>query len=267
MQTSQIGAEKIKLEATKGYIRVFITQEFYICIMSAKEIYNRIETGFKDHSDPSKSVDMERYMRDQFEFYGIKSPERNALSKPFLQEVKNLDKDEIINLVQALWQQKKRELHYLAQEILFKSAKKVINEIEDIELLEWMITTNSWWDTVDFIAPKLMKYYFQKFPSEKFDHVKKWIESENIWLKRSAILFHLKTKEKTDFDLLFDTILKLSDTSEFFIDKAIGWVLREHAKKNESKITVFIKKNYQKLSKLSVKEALKHHPEILKTLA
>jgi 3-methyladenine DNA glycosylase AlkD len=151
-----------------------------------------------------------------------------------------------------------RELHYLAQELLGKVANKQINEKEDILFLEYLVLNNSWWDSVDFIAPKLMKIYFDKFPEERNKKVEGWIASENIWLQRSAVLLHLKQKEGVDLPFMFQTILRLNDTKEFFVDKAIGWVLREHSKKRKTEIQAFVDKHGSKLSNLSIREGSKY---------
>lgn len=225
-------------------------------------MYRKVIDSFQNAANPELAVPMKAYMKNQFEFFGIKSPQRAELSRPLYAECKKLNRDESLTLAGELWNLPQRELHYFAQEMLDKNLKKKWQN-EDIEFLEWLVLHNSWWDTIDFIAPKLMKSYFDLYPEERIKKTKEWIKSGNIWLIRSAILIQLKTKEKTDFDLLFDIILKVNQTKEFFIDKAIGWVLRENAKHCESIVLQFIEKNRSKLSKLSEKEALKHFPNLL----
>lgn len=223
------------------------------------ELFQSILVTFKAHANPELQTGMQDYMRGKFEFFGIKSPARREISRSFFQDIKKCDKAETFELIERLWKEPQRELHYLAQELFFKVAKMHINEEEDIEFLEWMVIHNSWWDSIDFIAPRLMKIYFDKFPENRNSKVDEWVKSNNIWLQRSAILIHLKQKADLDADFLFETILRLNDTSEFFIDKAIGWVLRENAKHHGDLILDFVKTNEKNLSKLSFKEALKHY--------
>ena len=225
---------------------------------------DEIVNNFSRKGDDGFKNGMENYMRGQFTFFGIKSPLRREISKPIFTAIKRMSIEEIKKLAKALWKRPERELHYLAQEILERGIKKNW-ERKDIDFLQWMVKTNSWWDTVDFIAPKLMKSYFDLYPEEREKKVKEWINSDNIWLIRSAILIQLKTKKDTNFDLLFRIILQVNNTNEFFIDKAIGWVLRENAKHSESIVLDFVKNNREQLSNLSVKEALKHFPQILKS--
>ena len=119
-----------------------------------------------------------------------------------------------------------------------------------------MIINKPWWDTIDFLAPKILGEYFKLFPEEIDKNIQKWISSNNIWLQRSSILFQLKYKETLNTQLLTKIILPLSNTKEFFINKSIGWILREYSKTNKDWVLDFIEKH--KLSNLSIREALKH---------
>jgi 3-methyladenine DNA glycosylase AlkD len=156
-------------------------------------------------------------------------------------------------MVKELWNAPQRELHYFGQELFFKYAKQF--EKTDIALIEYMITHNSWWDTIDFIATKPLAKYFKMFPEERRIIINRWIVSENIWLQRSALLFQLKYKTETDLELLSYIILQLSDSKEFFIKKAIGWALREYSRTDDKWVLEFVNEN--ELEPLSKREALK----------
>lgn len=116
---------------------------------------------------------------------------------------------------------------------------------------------NSWWDSIDFISPKLMGAYFQSFPEDIIPYTQKWIQSDNIWLVRCALLFQLKYKDKTDLELLYKLILQSCHTKEFFINKAIGWMLRENSKRIPHEIKAFVDFHQDILSNISKKEALR----------
>jgi 3-methyladenine DNA glycosylase AlkD len=208
---------------------------------------------FKEMANASVAAGQKAYMRNQFEFYGLKTPVRRALQKQLFQKERLPPKDEVAGIVKTLWGHPQRECHYLAQELL----KKYLNNLEeqDIALYEFMITHNSWWDTVDFIAVNLVGRYFRKFPSKRDAHVTKWLASGNIWLQRTALLFQLKYKESLDTTLLSDSIEKLLGSGEFFINKAIGWILREYSKTNAAWVIQFV--NSTPLHSLSRKEALR----------
>lgn len=220
------------------------------------ELKKQIIEHFAKHEDKLLAAPMETYMKNRFKFFGIRATERRDLCKELLKELKTLDKEETIQLSKALWMEPQRELHYFAQELLFQNIKKKL-EKPDIQNLEWFVVNQSWWDTVDFIAPKIMGAYFLKFPEERKTKVEKWIQSENIWLIRSAILFQLKYKEKIDLPFAFEVILKTCHTKEFFINKAIGWLLRENSRSYPKQITAFVHSNEKLLSNLSKKEALR----------
>lgn len=226
-------------------------------------MYQAIIQTFQSHQNKEQQEAMKAYMRNRFDFFGIKSPLRAEISKPFFLEIKSHSKKATFDLIKKLWNQPQRELHYLAQELFFKVAKKHLDQKEDVDFLQWLIVTDSWWDTVDFVAPKLMKIYFDKFSEVRNSKVDEWVSSNNIWLQRSAILIHLKQKKQLDAPYLFDTILRLNNTREFFVDKAIGWALRENIKHHEKEVLAFVLQNKGRLSSLSYKEALKHHPNLI----
>jgi 3-methyladenine DNA glycosylase AlkD len=135
-----------------------------------------------------------------------------------------------------------------------KAMKKA--EKERIHLYEWAILERSWWDTVDFISGTLVGWHMRMYPDLILPFTRKWMDSGNIWLQRSSLLFQLKYKKDTDTDLLSSYIQELKDSKEFFIRKAIGWILREYSKTNPSWVEKFINNNPD-LSGLSKREGMK----------
>jgi 3-methyladenine DNA glycosylase AlkD len=218
-----------------------------------------LQSEFEIHSNPKIAAQQKAYMRNQFEYFGIKTPQRREIQKPFLSKEFLPKKSELTEIVKILWQKPQRDYQHFAQELVFKYKKEL--EKKDIELFEFMIMNKSWWDTIDFIAPKLVNQYFKAFPEERDIYIRKWLDSENIWLQRSAILFQLKDKEKIDTHLLTSIIQSLisSETAskEFFINKAIGWILREYSRTNPNWVIDFVEKNESQLSNLSKREALR----------
>jgi 3-methyladenine DNA glycosylase AlkD len=212
-----------------------------------------IKEVFSKNSNESIAWGQSAYLKNNFEFFGLKSPKRKELQRPFLIK-KNLPCKEVaFQLVQDLWNEPQRELHYFALEILFKYKNEY--QKEDLKFFEKLITENSWWDSIDFIAPNILGVYFKKFPGMRKETIGGWLESENIWLQRSALLFQLKYKEELDKALLTYVIDRLNNEKEFFIRKAIGWILREYSKVNPDWVTKYVEKTT--LQPLSRKEALK----------
>jgi 3-methyladenine DNA glycosylase AlkD len=191
-------------------------------------------------------------MKNLFSFLGIQKPMRTELSKDFLKEkCRNPQID--WDFVDLMFDMEEREFQYLALEYLGKMQKKL--QKEDIYKIERLIQLKSWWDTVDTLAP-LVGVLCIKYPELKEEHVKDWITHNNIWLNRVSIIFQLKYKNDVDTDFLSRAILSNKATKEFFINKAIGWALRQYSKSNADWVRVFLAEN--ELHSLSVREARKY---------
>jgi 3-methyladenine DNA glycosylase AlkD len=210
-------------------------------------------------ADPQQAAQMAAYMRDQFSFYGVKSPRRREILKGFLQESGVPAVEDVPALVKALWSLPEREQQYNALDILIRLQKKL--EPDFLPTLEWLITTKSWWDTVDSLASNISGRLFANFPDTGAAAVQKWRSMDNVWLRRTTLLHQLKYREKTDASLLFSLIEDNLEDNEFFIQKAIGWALREFSKTDETAVRDFVATT--DLSSLAKREALKwlkNHP-------
>lgn len=210
--------------------------------------------AFKEAADPGNAIFQKAYMRDQFEFFGLKTDTRREITKNYFRSNKIEDYDTLEHVVKELWTLPQREYQYAAQELL-EYNKKIWAEAT-IKLIEHCITHKSWWDTVDMLSSYGAGIYFHKFPQKTKRISSAWNSSDNIWLNRSSLLFQLKYKDKTDAELLGRYIRNLSGSKEFFIQKAIGWILREYSKTNAAWVRRFIKEN--KLAGLSVREGSKY---------
>lgn len=208
---------------------------------------------FYENKIEENAVHMAAYMKNKFSFLGISRPKRNELQKTFLKEAK---KGKFVDweFIFKCWDLPEREFQYLAMDYIVTLQKYLLEN--DIEKIEKLITNKSWWDTVDVLAGKIAGQFFSRFPRLIDKYILEWSVSENIWLKRTAILFQLKYKEKTDIQLLKKVILQNKDTKEFFINKAIGWALREYSKTNKKWVRSFIANN--SLHSLSVREGSKY---------
>jgi 3-methyladenine DNA glycosylase AlkD len=211
-------------------------------------------TTFHNHANPVNAVPMKQYMKNRFPFLGIKTPERKELQKEFLKKERLPDIQYMEPIVKILWQLPEREFHYFAREFAVKYIKQMTDD--HIGLFEYMILTKSWWDTVDLIATHLVGVHFKRYPKLTYPFTERWLHSGNKWLQRTAILFQLKYKQETDFDLLDKCIQRLADSNEFFLQKAIGWALREYSKTDPKTVEDYV--NSHALMPLSHKEALKY---------
>lgn len=217
------------------------------------EFIETLQSEFEAQADLKIAKEQKVYLRNQFSFYGMKTPARRAIQKPFLVKTYLPSKESLEDLVKILWNKPQREYHYFAQELMKKYVKQL--EKKDILLLEYMVTHNSWWDTVDFIAPKLIGKYFLAFPEQRNSYINKWLLSKDIWLQRSCIIFQLLLKEKTDTQILAHAINSLLGSKEFFINKAIGWALRDYSRTDPEWVKHFAAQT--DLHPLSRREALR----------
>jgi 3-methyladenine DNA glycosylase AlkD len=203
-------------------------------------------------ADKERAKQMEAYMRDLCPYYGVMSTPRREIFRGLIKDLGVPENG--VEVCKELFVLPKRECHYVAQELMLRVKKQW--QVKDIDTLEWMITINSWWDTVDNIASNLVGTYFKIFPDDELAITSKWNKSTNMWLVRTSILYQLKYKEQTNQEALANFILPHIHNKEFFIRKAIGWALREYAKTNKDWVWEFVNKT--ELKPLSRKEALKH---------
>ena len=210
---------------------------------------------FESNRNAENAIHMKAYMRDQFEFYGIKATQRRNL----LKEAVSMHKDELKtncrNIGKELYTSKYREHHMCAMEIIAKELRRKYDK-KDIDLIEFLIVENSWWDTVDFIAKHILGQYLTIFPEEIEPVIESFSKVDNLWLNRSTILFQLGYNTRTDAKRLFDQCLRFRHSDEFFIRKAIGWALREYAKTDPQAVLNFV--NSTQLKPLSHKEAVRN---------
>jgi 3-methyladenine DNA glycosylase AlkD len=214
-----------------------------------------LKSLFEQNANSAQAGPMRKYMRDQFEYLGIKTPQSAALMKEFITEhgLPPLDRLDVIS--RELWSLPQREFQYAAVGLMGKLENKL--EPEFITTTEYLLVTKSWWDTVDALAGHAVGTQFKRSPVVKEKYLKKWRKSDNFWLRRTTLLFQLGYKEETDFDLLCEIIKENLGSDEFFINKAIGWALRQYVHTDPAPVKKFVKAT-KDLHSLSRREALKN---------
>ena len=218
------------------------------------DFISQLEAAFNQNKNEENAFQMKKYMKDLFSFYGIKTTERRAIFHDLLKSYKQEISEDYREIALTLIKKEYRELHYCGIEILIKNLKKNYRK-DDIKLIETFLITNSWWDSVDTISKYLLGQYLIEFPNETEKVIERFSNSENKWLNRSAILFQLGYKKNTNYELLFSECVKHSQSKEFFIQKAIGWALREYGSVNPGLALNFV--NNTNLKPLSRKEAIR----------
>ncbi len=216
-----------------------------------------LKTLFEQNANPAQAAPMKKYMRDQFEYLGIKTPQNTALQKEFYKTNGLPELSELDEILRDLWSLPQREFQYVAVGLLGRFNKQIPAKF--IKTIEYLIVTKSWWDTVDIIAGGTVGVHFKRFPEVREKYLAKWRPSDNFWLRRTTILFQLGYKKETDFDLLCEIIRENLNSKEFFINKAIGWSLRQYARIDPKAVTKFVRST--PLQPLSRREAMKHLEE------
>lgn len=208
---------------------------------------------YQQAANPADAVFMKKYMLGQFEFFGIRAPKQKEIRRHFFKAHGLPDPGDLPELLNELWQLPQREFQYFGADLSERLLKKT--GADAIQMIEFMVVNKPWWDTVDWIASHHAGSYFKAYPELIHNKTTDWMNSGNIWLQRTCLLFQLKYKDATNEDLLFDFIQQLKESKEFFIRKAIGWALREYSKTAPETVSAFVESTH--LSGLSRREALK----------
>jgi 3-methyladenine DNA glycosylase AlkD len=219
----------------------------------AATILRRLTTVLPTAADPERAAAMRAYMRDQFPFLGIPTPKRRALSREVLTGLTRPSEEDLRVVALACWERPEREYQYFACGWLRRHAR--ICSPGFLDTARHLVVTRSWWDTVDALAAHVVGPLVARHP-ELTSTMDMWVRDGNIWLARTALLHQIGFKEATDEARLFRYCLLRADHRDFFIRKAIGWVLREYAKTDPEAVRAFVGRT--PLSNLSVREALKN---------
>ena len=207
-------------------------------------------------ADPAKAPAMAAYMKTAQPFYGVPTPRRAIIVRETRDRFAPADQKSYERNVLALWKLPYREEQYCA--IAYARQHPRFITPSALWLYERMIREGAWWDFVDEIAVNLVGALLGNFRATTSPIIERWCDDRDMWIRRTALIVHLKHKKETDAAQLFDHCLRRSDEREFFIRKAIGWALREYSKTDPRAVSAFLKKNRQRLSNLSYAEASKH---------
>ena len=213
-----------------------------------------LEISFLQEADQERASAMSAYMKNKFSFYGIPAPKRKELLKHAVIGLQFSGTDELHELLLEMWGRPQREWQYAAL-FMAEKFKKLWNQ-ESLAVFETMAINASWWDTVDTISTHCIGDFFKRYPEQKESFLHHWENSKNLWLMRVCIIHQLAYKKATDTDYLIKIVFINQDSKEFFIQKAIGWALRQYAKVDPFWVKTFVMLN--DLKPLSKREALKN---------
>jgi 3-methyladenine DNA glycosylase AlkD len=223
--------------------------------MNYKDLVKLTVDKMSKLSAEDDKVYMIRYMKNHFDFFGVKSPVRKTVQKEIKTFWKEFDNNTLFLFAEALWSAPQRELQYIAIDVLGSRSKKY--DASYLPRIEKLILTKSWWDTVDALSPNIAGAIFFRLPEIRMLWIEKWNNSNNMWLNRSALIHQLRYKDEVDLDLLFTLVDSHIGSNEFFISKASGWALRQASKFHPEPIKNFIQ-DHPNLSNLTKREGSKY---------
>ena len=217
------------------------------------DMYIKIKIQFEENKDEKNADKMSAYMKNLFSFYGLPTPKRRAIYKDFLKSEKE---KKIVDwsFLDKCYNDKHREFQYLVIDYLVTMQDFL--KYEDVPHIKQYIKTKQWWDTIDGFDRIIGNIAFAD--SRINDLMLKWSTDEDFWIRRIAIDHQLCRKEKTNTQLLEKILINNFGSTEFFINKAIGWSLRDYSKTNPQWVRNFVEKHRNSMDKLSIKEASKY---------
>lgn len=219
------------------------------------DLVDRLREHMSAAADPGRAAAMRAYMRDQFPFLGLPSASVQASVRAALAQRRKPDEAELREIALTLWALPEREYQYAACALLRRFV--TVCGPGFLDTVRHLIVTSSWWDTVDTLASNTVGPLVRLHPSLTRD-LDEWIDDDNVWLARTALLHQLGYKGHTDVERLFRYCLRRADHPDFFMRKAIGWALRQYAWTDPQAVRAFVRANEAALSSLSKREALKN---------
>ena len=214
-----------------------------------------LRTALEAMADPERAPLMRAYMKDVADFLGVAAPDRRVAQREFVAGLRTRPIDEVVDTALVCWEESEREFQYVAADLLRRHAERL--EPRHLRSVERLITTRSWWDTVDVLAARVVGPMVAQYP-ELTSEMDRWVESDDLWLARAAVLHQLGYREATDPDRLFRYCEHQAGHPDFFMRKAIGWSLREYAKIEPDRVRRWVDEHESELAPLSVREARKH---------
>ena len=227
--------------------------------MIDRRLIRRLARELASRADPVKAPQMRAYMKSAMPFRGVQNPGVRAASAAAFAAHPLASFEDWRDTAQALWREAKyREDRTAAILLTGVRQYKDYRTLEALPLYEEFVVTGAWWDFVDAVAGQRLGELLERYPAQMTKTMRKWSRSPDLWKRRSSILCQLTFKADTDLDLLYACIEANIDDREFFIRKAIGWALRQYAWTDPAEVKRYVARNRDRLSPLSVREALKN---------
>jgi 3-methyladenine DNA glycosylase AlkD len=222
-------------------------------------------------ADPTRAVGMQAYMKSSMPYRGVPAPALRSLVRPLVAAHPLPDEETWQAAVLELWDAARfREERYAALQLAGHRLYREHQQVHTLDLYEHLVRTGAWWDLVDETAGHLVRDLLLARHDAVAPVMREWARAEDLWVRRAAVICQVGTRERCDQDLLAQVIEDNLDGStrttpalspygaEFFVRKAIGWALRDHARTDPAWVRAFVAAHDAELSGLSKREALKH---------
>ncbi|HET8933612.1 MAG TPA: DNA alkylation repair protein [Polyangiales bacterium] len=208
--------------------------------------------------NPARAAQEKRYLKSELEFLGVGMPALRKTAKAFVRAQPDLGHDTLLQLVAALWEHETHELRAVAVGILELEQAQLT--AADLPALIALVRKAKTWALVDWLATKVIGPLSDVPKARK--HIDAWARDDDFWVRRTALLAHHDKllRGTGDFDHFARLAEPMLDEREFFIRKAIGWVLRSTAKRTPQRTYAFVEKHARELSGLSFREAVRALP-------
>lgn len=227
------------------------------------ELVRLVRRRIAEVADPGRAPRMQAYMKSSMPYRGVTSVPLRALCRKVYDAHPLPDRASWESCVRTLWDDAGyREERYAAMALTSHRLYRAHQDPETLGLYRHLVVSGAWWDFVDSLASHNVGAILATHPLDVTPTMRAWAVDDDLWLRRTAILCQLQRKEATDVDLLRDTLeVNLEGSrfgSEFFVRKAVGWALRQHARVDPDWVRAFVARHQDRLSGLSRREALKH---------
>jgi 3-methyladenine DNA glycosylase AlkD len=219
----------------------------------------KLRKAFQEVGDPVRAPVMQAYMKSAMPYHGVPTPLLRQVCKAVFLDVEFATGALWRLQVLDLWRNARfREERYAALYLAGDRRAVPFQTPSAMKMYEELIVTGAWWDYVDDLASHRVGPILKAYPAPMRRKMLAWSKSNNLWKRRTAIICQLGFKQETDLELLYACIEPSLGSREFFLQKAIGWSLRQYAWTDGAEIKKYVRLNRTRLSALSSREALKN---------
>lgn len=221
---------------------------------------NELEGELRAVGDPQRAVGAKAYLKSELEFLGVAAKPLREVARSFLAAHPEVDREVLLELVRTLWERPVYELKAVAVALLERRTRDLLTG--DLDLAEDLLRRSHTWALVDWLCTKVAAPLVERDPGSASVVLDRWSRDEDFWLRRASMLAQLPALRAGggDFGLFASFATRMVEEKEFFIRKAIGWVLRDVSKKRPQLSYGFLAQHIDAVSGLTLREGSKYLP-------